>query len=124
LFLRDVGGGEYYQIFYYNFDDATSTMLTDGTSRNGFINWSNKGNKFAFYSTKRNQKDWDIYISDMGNPTEAKLVHQEGGTWVPMDWSPNDKKTPSTEVCIHHRIVSSYPRYKIRKVDSNQSRRR
>ena len=92
LFLKDVGGGEYYQIFYYNFDDATSTMLTDGTSRNGFINWSNKGDKFAFYSTKRNQKDWDIYISDMGNPTEAKLVHQEGGTWVPMDWSPNDKK--------------------------------
>ena len=92
LFLKDVGGGESFQIFYYNFEDATYIMLTDGTSRNGYINCSNKGDKFAFYSTKRNQKDWDIYISDMDNPTEAKIVHQEGGTWVPIDWSPNDKK--------------------------------
>ena len=92
LFLKDVGGGENYQIFYYNFDDATSTLLTDGISRNGAMNWSNKGNKFAFFSTKRNQKDWDIYISDMDDPTEAKLVHQGDGTWVPGGWSPNDKK--------------------------------
>ena len=92
LFLKDVGGGENFQIFYYNLDDATSVLLTDGTSRNGGMNWSNKGDKFAFYSTKRNQKDWDIYISDMDNPTQAKLVHQGDGTWVPVDWSPNDKK--------------------------------
>ena len=92
LFLKDVGGGESYQIFYYNFDDASSTLLTDGTSRNGYLNWSNKGNKFTFYSTKRNQKDWDIYITDMDNLTEAKLVHQGSGTWVAIDWSPNDKK--------------------------------
>ncbi len=40
-------------------------MLTDGKSSNGGVNWNNKGDKFSFFSTKRNGTDWDIYVADL-----------------------------------------------------------
>ena len=92
LFQKDVGGSEFYQIFYYNFDTGKHEMLTDGTSRNGEILWSNSGDRFTYYSTKRNGKDWDLYVANIAEPDEAKIVLQEGGTWAPTDWSPDDKR--------------------------------
>ncbi|MFC1785368.1 S9 family peptidase [Candidatus Neomarinimicrobiota bacterium] len=91
LFTKDIGGNEYYQVFYYNFDSGDYNMLTDGSSRNGGFSWSNKGDKFVYYSTKRNGRDWDLYINDMSNPTESKLILEEGGFWIAVDWSPCDK---------------------------------
>lgn len=92
LFTRDVGGGEFYQIFKFDLDSGAHQMLTDGQSRNGAMLWSHDGGKFSYYSTKRNGRDWDLYISDARTPKQAKLVLQEGGTWVPVDWSPDNKK--------------------------------
>jgi hypothetical protein len=37
-------------------------MLTDGKSRNKSICWSNKGDRFAFASNKKNGKDTNVYI--------------------------------------------------------------
>jgi len=91
LFTKDIGGNEYYQVFYYDFDSGNHTMLTDGSSRNGGFSWSNKGDKFVYYSTKRNERDWDLYINDISNPKESKLILDEGGFWIPIDWSPCDK---------------------------------
>ena len=91
LFTKDIGGNEYYQVFYYDFNSGDHTMLTDGTSRNGSFGWSNKGDKFVYYSTKRNDRDWDLYINNISNPTESRLVLDEGGFWIPVDWSPCDK---------------------------------
>jgi dipeptidyl aminopeptidase/acylaminoacyl peptidase len=92
LFGKDVGGSEFYQIFYFDLDDGTHTMLTDGTSRNGAIRWSNKGDRFIYYSTKRNGRDWDLYVSTVEEPAAAEAVVTEGGFWFPGEWSPNDKR--------------------------------
>ena len=91
LFSKDVGGGEFYQIFSYDVDNANYKMLTDGKSRNGGANWSNKGDRFSYYSTKRNGTDWDIYVADINAPERAEMVSSEGGAWYAVDWSPNDK---------------------------------
>ncbi len=91
LFTKDVGGGEMYQIFSYDLGNATYKMLTDGVSRNGAILWSNRGANFAFYSTKRNNRDFDIYTSSIDRPDEAQLILQVSGMWNPLDWSPDDK---------------------------------
>lgn len=91
LFTKDVGGGEFYQIFYLNLDNGEYMMLTDGSSRNGAARWSNKGDKLVYYSTKRNGRDWDLFLSDLENPQQAKPILQEGGAWIPGDWSPDDK---------------------------------
>jgi dipeptidyl aminopeptidase/acylaminoacyl peptidase len=91
LFTKDVGGGEFYQIFSFDVDNASYKMLTDGKSSNGGVNWNNKGDKFSFFSTKRNGADWDIYIADINNPENAEMVLSEGGAWGAGDWAPDDK---------------------------------
>ena len=91
LFTKDVGGGEFYQIFSFDLDNASYKMLTDGKSSNGGVNWNNKGDKFSFFSTKRNGTDWDIYVADLNNPEKAEMVLSEGGSWGAGDWAPDDK---------------------------------
>ncbi len=98
LFSKDVGGGEFYQIFSYDVDNANYKMLTDGKSRNGGANWNNKGDKFSFFSTKRNGTDWDIYVADINASRKMqKWFLSEGGAWYAVDWSPNDKSLNSWE---------------------------
>ena len=91
LFTKDVGGGEFYQIFSFDMNDGSFKMLTDGKSSNGGVSWNNKGDKFSFFSTKRNGTDWDIYVADINNPENAEMVLSEGGAWGAADWSPDDK---------------------------------
>ncbi len=91
LFTKDVGGSEFYQIFHFDLDGAEYKMLTDGSSRNGAMLWSNRGDKFVYYSTKRNGRDWDLFLSTLKEPNHPKPILQQGGTWTPEDWSPDDR---------------------------------
>jgi dipeptidyl aminopeptidase/acylaminoacyl peptidase len=91
LFTKDVGGGEFYQVFSFDMVNGNFKMLTDGKSSNGGVSWNNKGDKFSFFSTKRNGTDWDIYIAKLDNPENAEMVLSEGGAWFVSDWSPDDK---------------------------------
>ena len=97
LFTKDSGGNEFSQIFWYNRDIRRSEMISDGKSRNFGISWSNKGDRFAFTSTRRNGKDMDVYVSDMATPKKAELKIDKGNGhyWVAVDWSPDD-----TEILI------------------------
>jgi len=93
LFTKDIGGNEFAQIFWYNNDTRNSEMISDGSSVNTGILWSNKGDQFAFTSTRRNTKDFDIYISNIEDPKEAKPVIEKGnGWWEASDWSLDDTK--------------------------------
>ena len=92
LFTKDVGGGEFYQIFYFDMEEGKYTMLTDGTSRHGNVVWSHRGDRFAYYSTRRNGRDWDIYVGDPDEPGRGVPVLERGGTWYPVDWSPDDRR--------------------------------
>ena len=93
LFTKDIGGNEFSQIYWYDMNTRTSEMISDGESRNFGMIWSNKGDQFAFTSSRRNGKDFDIYISDMKSPKTALIkVDRGGGYWVATDWSPDDSK--------------------------------
>jgi dipeptidyl aminopeptidase/acylaminoacyl peptidase len=92
IFAMDEGGGEFYQLYLFDFDTRESTLLTDGKSRNGGEVWSNKGDRFVFYSTRRNDTDWDLYLADPDHPASAELVLSEGGLWFAEDWSPQDDR--------------------------------
>ncbi len=92
IFPKDVGGGEFYQLFMFDQADGSVLQLTDGESRNGSVVWSNAGRHFAYYSTRRNQRDWDIYVASIDEPASAKMVLAEGGTWFPVDWSADDRR--------------------------------
>lgn len=92
LFLKDVGGSEDYQIYFFDMQTGKARMMTDGQSRNGAPLWSNNGDRFAYFTTKRNGRDWDVYVSSLSDPGSAKPALEETGVWAPMDWSPDDSK--------------------------------
>lgn len=93
LFTKDMGGNEFSQIYWCDMDSRNAKMLSDGKSVNFGINWSNKGDQFAFTSTRRNTKDFDVYISNIASPEEASIKIDRGnGYWVVTDWSPDDNK--------------------------------
>jgi dipeptidyl aminopeptidase/acylaminoacyl peptidase len=92
VFSKDVGGGEWYQLYRYDVESGRVTLLTDGKSRNGFGAWSSSGDRIAYTSTRRTGKDTDVWVMDPAEPkTDHLLAQLEGGGWRPVDWSPDDK---------------------------------
>jgi len=92
LFRKDVGGGEWYQIYRFDVATGNTMLLTDGKSRNSEFVWSNKGDRIAYASTRRNGADLDFYVMDPMNKASDKMVAQnEGGGWQVRDWSPDDR---------------------------------
>jgi dipeptidyl aminopeptidase/acylaminoacyl peptidase len=94
LFLKDIGGNEFAQIYRYDLINNKVTLLTDGKrSQNGGILWNNKGDQIVYGSTKRNGQDRDIYLMNPFDPeSDRKLVENAGGGWGIVDWSPDDSK--------------------------------
>ena len=93
VYQKDVGGGEWYQFFRYDFATGDSTLLTDGKSRNTSLRWSQGGDQIVYVSTRRNKQDTDLWAM---NPTDPKTDHMLtqliGGGWEPQGWSPDDKQ--------------------------------
>jgi len=99
LFRKDVGGGEWYQIFRFDVATGDVTMLTDGKSRNSEFIWSNKGDRIAYAGTLRNNADLDFYVIDPAAKPEPRkpLNENQGGGWQVRDWSPDDRTLLATE---------------------------
>jgi Tol biopolymer transport system component/dienelactone hydrolase len=96
VFSKDIGGGEFYQIYRYDTTSGAVTLLTDGKSRNTDELWSNSGKVIAYSSTRRTGNETDIWISSPANPedprTNRMLAQLTGGGWTPLDWSPDDSQ--------------------------------
>ncbi len=93
LYLYDVGGSEFSQVYWFDLAAGSSTLLTDGKSRNGSVAWTNAGDRFAYTSTRRDGRNFDVWVGTPGaNYAQHTLVHESSGLWVPMDWSPDDSR--------------------------------
>src|SRR6202162_5975884 len=93
LFVKDVGGGEFFQIYRYDLATGDVTLLTDGKSRNTAPRWSYQGDRIAYGSTKRSGNDVDIWVVDANDAASAHMVAQmEGGGWSVSDWSPDGQQ--------------------------------
>ena len=91
VIARDTGGSEFYQLFWFDFADGSSRLLTDGRSRYIEVVWSTGGERFAYTTTERNGRDWDIHIQDRGGDTAVAL--EAGGVgWTVEDFSPDDQR--------------------------------
>ena len=92
VFLKDQGGDENSQVFYYT-STAHVQQLTKGNFQHGSLVWSNDGKHVAFYGTERDGASFDVYVADIGSTAPPRLV--AGGqqdTWYPLDWSTDDRK--------------------------------
>jgi dipeptidyl aminopeptidase/acylaminoacyl peptidase len=93
LFMKDVGGGEFFQLYRYDLATGDVTLLTDGKSRNTTPHWSYQGDRIAYGSTKRTGNDVDIWVVSPNDAASARVVAQmEGGGWAVYDWSPDGKQ--------------------------------
>ena len=92
LFTKDVGGSEMYQVYYFDRETGEHTMLTDGESRNGSLEWMPSGKHFAFASNMRNGKDTDVWLMNPDNPEEKRLLTEREGLWNPIEWSPDETR--------------------------------
>jgi dipeptidyl aminopeptidase/acylaminoacyl peptidase len=93
VFSKDIGGGEWYQLFRYDLATGESTLLTDGKSRNLFGSWSTRGDQIAYTSTRRTSQDTDLWIMNPADPKSDRMLAQlSGGGWEPQDWSPDDQR--------------------------------
>ena len=93
VFAKDIGGGEWYQLYRYDMKTGSVTLLTDGKSRNLPGPWSSDGDRIAYMSTRRTGKDTDLWVMNPDDPqTDHLLTQLAGGGWQPEDWSPDDKK--------------------------------
>src|SRR6266852_1834597 len=72
LFAKDIGGGEWYQLYRYDVATGSVTLLTDGKSRNLAGPWSSSGDQVAYMSTRRTGKDTDLWVM---NPNAPKSDH-------------------------------------------------
>ncbi len=93
VFSKDVGGGEWFQLYRYDLATGTATLLTDGKSRNSLGPWSSGGDHIAYTSTRRTGKDTDLWVMNPLAPASDRLLATlDGGGWMPLDWSPDDSK--------------------------------
>jgi dipeptidyl aminopeptidase/acylaminoacyl peptidase len=98
VFSKDIGGGEWFQLYRYDVTTGDVTLLTDGKSRNLRGPWSSRGDQIAYMSTRRTGKDTDLWVMNPADPKSDRLLTQlAGGGWQPQDWSPDDKKLLLTE---------------------------
>jgi dipeptidyl aminopeptidase/acylaminoacyl peptidase len=98
VFSKDVGGGEWYQLYRYDVATGQSALLTDDKSRNTGARWSNRGDRLAYSSTRRNGADLDFYtLAPADKTSDRLLVENQGGGWEIADWSPDDKTLLSVE---------------------------
>ncbi len=88
VFLKDIGGGEWYQLYRFDIDTGGITLLTDGKSRNTAPLFEHNGSRLAYTSTRRNNQDTDLYEMNVHDPkTDHMVAELHGGGWAPEDFS-------------------------------------
>ncbi|TWT22409.1 S9 family peptidase [Luteimonas marina] len=92
VFGKDKGGDEFSQLYWFDAQTRSTTLLTDGKrSQNGGTVLNHDGSLMAWSSTSRNGTDRDIWVRDT-KTGEARVLLQEGGNWTPLDFSPDGKR--------------------------------
>jgi dipeptidyl aminopeptidase/acylaminoacyl peptidase len=86
VFGKDIGGSEFWQLYWFDLSTRAIKLLTDGKSRNSAPLWSHDGTKLAYSSTERNGTDTDIWVLDPFTG-EKKNVVAKGGAWEASDFS-------------------------------------
>jgi acetyl esterase/lipase len=92
IFLKDQGGDEHAQVYYYG-DDGSVRQLTTGNFLHGSPVWAHDGKRVAFYGSERDGLSYDVYVADVTTTSSPRLVvASQQDAWYPLDWSPDDRK--------------------------------
>jgi dipeptidyl aminopeptidase/acylaminoacyl peptidase len=92
-FLRDQGGDEYSQVYWYDSATRAVRRLTEGKGLHGGMVWSRDGKRLAFHGTGRDGVSYDLFVAEPANNVPPRLVYNGfQKNWSVLDWSPDDTK--------------------------------
>ncbi|MCR9278047.1 MAG: S9 family peptidase [Pseudomonadaceae bacterium] len=91
LYLRDVGGAEFYQVFRLDLESGRSTMVSDGRSRHGDVIWNRDGSAFAFALAAPEGDRFAVEVVDAMGGRRSVFERASGSYW-PLDFSPDGQR--------------------------------
>lgn len=115
LFLKDRGGNEYFQLHFLSFADLRTQLLSDGRSRNEAPVFARDGRRFAYSSTRRNSRDFDIWVGELGSEQAHRMVLSQGGSWYALDFSPDGRT-----LLLTHRLSATDARLHLLDLESGE----
>jgi len=97
IIQKDVGGGEWYQLYRLDLASGDITLLTDGHSRNESYLLAHHGTRIVYTSTLRDNTDDDLWVMDAADPKSGSgaprlLLQVDGGGWSPLAWSRDNRQ--------------------------------
>jgi dipeptidyl aminopeptidase/acylaminoacyl peptidase len=94
VFLRDQGGNENAQVYWYEHKSRAVRMISDGRGLYGGAVWSRDGRRVAFHGTGRDGVSYDLFIAEPANNLAQPRLVFNGfrKNWSVQDWSPDDSK--------------------------------
>ena len=90
VFARDVGGSEFWQLYWFDLASREVRLLTDGRSRNERPVWDRSGKRLAFSTTRRNGRDSDVHVVGLEGAASTPVLEREG-SWYALDFSPDGR---------------------------------
>ncbi|MBL8208116.1 MAG: S9 family peptidase [Blastocatellia bacterium] len=88
---RDVNGNEAFQLYSYDLEKRTSTLLTDGKSRSTEPVWSRQGTQIIYSSSPPGKNGVNLNLVRPSDPTSNRLLVPSTGNYLKAyDWSPDD----------------------------------
>ena len=119
IFTRDTGGSEFTQIFMLDPADGSTSLLTDGESRNGSTLWDRQGRRVAYQSTRRNGASNDVWIMDPMDPEKSEMILESpDGTW----WGPTEFSESGSKLLIENYVSIADSRVHLLDLDSQQNK--
>ncbi len=91
VFATDRDGDEQYNFFRWDLDDAEAELLTSGEERAAMGAFEPDGHRLAYVSTRRNGRDFDLYVMDVRDASTDRLVAEMDGLWRAVAWSPTSE---------------------------------
>ena len=91
VFSLDEGGSERYVHYRFDLERGTYEPLTDVPVRSYVGAFDGEGRRVIYASTRRNGKDFDLYVVDVTNPASNTPVLEAEGEYQPWAMSPDGR---------------------------------
>jgi dipeptidyl aminopeptidase/acylaminoacyl peptidase len=93
MFTKDIGGNEFRQLHWFDLTTGKYEMISDGgRTQNSNVIWSEDGTQFMYTSTRKNGKDYHLFLGSMQDMKNVRPILEREGSWDAVDWSTDSKK--------------------------------
>lgn len=91
VYNRDVNGNEAFQMYRYDIEKRTSTLLTDGKARSTEPVWARAGTQIVYSSSPPGNNGVNLNWVNPLNPNSNRVLVASAGNYLKAyDWSPDD----------------------------------